>query len=255
LSIPERAARPFVTGRWSDLLLVTYEAPDDLVRRHLHPGLEPDRWEGKAHVNLVALHFGEIRVRGQRLPGLDGFPQVNLRLLARLDGGGEPGVVFIRQFVPNPLVVAVSRLRYRQPYATLPITHISATRQGAVTAEYVLDQPPRGCLMATGSEHATVPAAGSFEHHCKERFWGFGPVRRRRLQRFRVEHAAWAVREVRRWQLTLDFGAFFGPAWRFLNDAQPVSVVFAVGSEVAVYEPSAVSNQPSAGTHRERADG
>lgn len=243
--MPENVpGRPYVTGRWSDLLLLTYEAPEGLVRRYLHPALQPDRWEGKTHVNLVALQFGDVRVRGWRLPWLGGFPQVNLRTFVR--HGGDSGVVFIRQFVPNPLVVAVARLRYRQPYATLPITHISTVRDGAVTAEYLLDRPPRACLIATGSEASRVPSPGTFEHYCKERFWGYGTARRERLLRFRVEHPPWVIRELRTWQLLLDFGAYFGPEWRFLNDAKPASVVFAVGSEVAIYPPTdSTSSSPS----------
>ncbi|HXF96758.1 MAG TPA: DUF2071 domain-containing protein [Gemmatimonadales bacterium] len=231
-------ARPFVTGRWSDLLLLTYEAPEDLLRPYLHPALELDRWEGRTHVNLVALHFGAIRVRGRRFPGLGAFAQLNLRTFVR--HGGEPGVVFIRQFVPSPLVVAVSRFRYRQPYAALPLSYQAAAGDGRITAEYFFDRPPRGCLIATGSEGATVPPSGSFPHYCKERFWGFARGRGGRLLRFRVEHPAWAVRQVLHWQLQLDFRAFFGPEWRFLNGAQPAGVVFAVGSEVAVYAPSDV---------------
>ncbi|HEX9703694.1 MAG TPA: DUF2071 domain-containing protein [Gemmatimonadales bacterium] len=235
MSGPTRA-RPLVTGRWSDLLFLTYEAPEAIVRQHLPPGVEPDRWNGRTHVNLVALQFGEIRVRGRRLPGLRGFAQLNLRTFARCDD--VRGVVFLRQFVPNPIVVAVSRLRYRQPYATLPITHLRAERDGTVTTEYLIDQPPRGCIIATGSERTTVAPEDSFEHYCTERFWGFGKGGRGRLLRFRVAHPPWALRAVGEWRLLLDFGAFFGADWRFLNDEAPVSVLFAVGSEVAVYEPS-----------------
>jgi hypothetical protein len=227
--------RPFVTGRWSDLLLLTYEAPEPLVRRHVPAGVEPDHWDGRTHVNLVALRFSDLRVRGRRVPGLRGFAQLNLRAFARCDG--QPGVVFIRQFVPNPLVVLVSRLRYRQPYATLPIMHLAAVRDGAVTVEYLLDQPPRGCIIATGSEQTTVPPPDSFEHYCKERFWGFADAGRGRVLRFRVSHPPWALRAVGEWRLQLDFGAFFGTEWRFLNEVPPVSVLFAVGSDVAVYEP------------------
>ena len=235
--------RPLVTGRWSDLLLLTYEAPEPLVRQHLPPGVEPDRWNGRTHVNLVALHFGDIRVRGRRFPGLGGFAQLNLRMYARSDD--VRGVVFLRQFVPNPVVVAFSRLRYRQPYATLPITHLTAQRDGKVTTEYLIDQPPRGCLIVTGSERTTVPPEDSFEHYCKERLWGFGNAGGGRLLRFRVAHPPWALRAVGEWRLMLDFGTFFGAPWRFLNETAPVSVLFAVGSEVSVYRPSTVRDSTS----------
>ncbi|MGH7699422.1 MAG: DUF2071 domain-containing protein [Gemmatimonadales bacterium] len=241
---PRPPPPPFLTARWSDLVLVTYDVPEEVVRRDLPAALEPDRWEGRTYVNLVALHVGEIRVRGWRFPWLGGFAQLNLRALVR--HRGEPGVLFVRQLVPNALVAVVSRLRYRQPAAVLPMTYVSARRDDAVTAEYLLDRPPRGCVIVTGSGRAAVPPASTFEHFCKERVWGFGRTRGRRLVRFRVEHPAWAVREVLAWRLLLDFSAFFGPAWRFLNDAKPVSVTFAVGSEVAVYPPTdSTSTTPS----------
>ena len=144
-----------------------------------------------------------------------------------------------RGLVPGRLVAGAGRLRYHQPYATLPITHVTASRDGAITAEYLFDQPPRGCLIVTGSDDATIPAAGSFEHWCKERFWGFGPRRREGVVRFRVEHPAWAVRRVLACQLQLDFSEVFGREWGFLTDRKPESVVFAVGSQVSVYEPAA----------------
>ena len=104
--------RPFVSARWANLVLLTFEAPETVVRVHIHPALEPDRWNDRTHVSLVALSFEDVRVRGWRVPGLNAFPQVNLRTFVRLDR--VPGVLFIRELVPNRLVAAVSRLRYNQ---------------------------------------------------------------------------------------------------------------------------------------------
>src|SRR2546422_11058512 len=58
------------------------------------------------------------------------------------------------------------------------------------------------------------------------------------LGMFRVVHPAWAVRQVLAVDYRFDFGSLYGAEWEFLNRAQPASVVFAVGSEVAVYAPT-----------------
>jgi hypothetical protein len=233
---------PSITSRWSDLMLATYEAPEELIRPHLpHPALELDRWQGRTHVTLVALHFGAVHIGGVRMPGVGDFAQVNLRLPARL--GDETGVVFIRELVPNPFVASFARLLFRQPYATLPITHITTARENAITVEYLLDSPPRGCIIVTGTEQAATPPPDSFDFYCTHRLVGFGtlPGSGHRLARFPVEHPVWLAREVQRAELQLDFAAFFGAEWGFLNELKPASLVLAVGSEVQLHTPDAVT--------------
>ena len=46
------------------------------------------------------------------------------------------------------------------------------------------------------------------------------------------------ARQIRAVDYRFDFGSLFGTEWEFLNRAQPAGVVFAEGSEVAVYAPS-----------------
>src|SRR5437016_6197288 len=61
------ASRPFLTARWSNVVPLTFEAPEDLVRTQLPPGVEPDRWNGKTHASLVALEMRDVRVRAVRV--------------------------------------------------------------------------------------------------------------------------------------------------------------------------------------------
>src|SRR6184192_790735 len=99
------ASRPFLTAHWSNVVLLTFEAPEDLVRTQLAPGVEPDRWNGKTHASLVALEMRDVRVRGWRVPGFAGHLQVNFRVYARY--GGQPAVTFVRELVPSRLIAAV----------------------------------------------------------------------------------------------------------------------------------------------------
>src|ERR1041385_2177479 len=111
--------RPFLTARWSDIVLLTFEAPEDLIRRSIPPGVEADRWNGRTHVSLVALRMLNVRVRGWRISGFTAHPQVHFRTCVRLNG--EPGVWFIRQLVPSRVIAAVGRLRYDEPFWPMPI--------------------------------------------------------------------------------------------------------------------------------------
>jgi uncharacterized protein len=116
--------RPFLTARWSNLAIITWEVPPALLEPHLPAGLELDRRGGAAFASLVAFDFLGTRVWGVAWPGLSDFPEINLRFYVRL--GERRGVVFIREFVPSPLVAWVARAIYNEPYLAAPIEGASA---------------------------------------------------------------------------------------------------------------------------------
>ncbi len=227
--------RPFLTARWANLVLLTFEAPAKLVRAALHRELEPDRWSGCTHVSLVAFDFRDTRVMGCLVPGLENFPEINLRTYARHQD--DRGVIFLRELVPSRLVATVARWRYNEPYQVLAMRSSTRSGDGLVTVTHRFGAYR---LRAVGSITSSVPPDSSVEHHFKEHTWGFGTTRSGRLLRYRVEHPEWAIRELRDVDYDIDFRALYGNRWGFLNERTPVSTIFAVGSEVRVYPPKAV---------------
>ncbi len=228
--------RPFLAARWSHIVLLTFEAPEDLIRRAIPPGVEPDRWKGRTHVSVVALQMLDVRIKGWRIPGFTSHPQVNFRTYVR--AAGEPGVWFVRQFVPSRLIAAVGRLRYGEPFWPTPIRSRVLDRHGEVRAEYAVGPAALGWhVSVTGSHAARVPPPDSAEHYFIERAFACRARPDGKLGVFRVAHPAWAVRDVRAVDYRLDFGSLYGGEWEFLNRAQPAGAVFAEGSEVAVYPP------------------
>ena len=236
--------RPFLTARWSNLVLLTFEAPEELLEAHIPLGMEPDSWQRKTHVSLVALEMTDVRVRGWRIPAFSAYPQVNFRTYGRL--AGEAAVSFIREFVPSRLVAAVARARYREPFRAMPIeSRVEAAGDDVRIAYRFGPDAGLGSITARGSRATHVPPPTSIEHYLKERTLGCRRGRRGELRCFRVAHPPWAVREVRSFDYAVDFASVYGPEWGFLNDREPVSVIFAVGSEVKVFEPSAVTDSTS----------
>ena len=236
--------RPFLTARWSDIVLLTFEAPEGLIRRLIPAGVEPDRWEGRTHVSIVALQMHDVRVLGWGIPGFRAHPQVNFRTYIRQ--GGEPGVWFIRQLVPSRVIAAVGRLRYEEPFWPTPIRRRVVATPTDVRAEYGVGPEAFGWhVRATGAQEARVPAPDSAEHYFTERVFACRARADGALGTFRVEHPPWAVREIRAVDYRFDFGSLYGAEWEFLNRAQPTNVAFAVGSEVAVYPPT-ISSSASA---------
>jgi hypothetical protein len=226
--------RPFLTARWSNLAILTYEVPPALVDPHLPAGLELDRRGGVAFASLVAFDFQDTRVWGVAWPGLSRFPEIHLRLYVRQ--GNRRGVVFIREFVPQPLVSWLARAIYNEPYLVAPIESGVAEEASAIVTTRRLRWRGRShAIEVTGNMPVIRPGADSEEHFFKEHQWGFGRDRRGRTLVYEVRHPLWDVYPVRSWSLNFDWAEVYGPRWGFLSAEKPVSVVLAAGSPVSVY--------------------
>jgi len=237
--------RPFLTARWSDLVFLTFEVPEDRVVAVIPPGVAPDRWHGHTHVTLVALRMHDVRVAGWRIPGFGSHAQVNLRTYVRGPRDPRapalaPGVAFVRQLVPSRLIAAVARVRFGEPFRAAAVEARVTATEDAVHVEYRFGLArPSNRIAVAGSRRARSPMPGTLEQHLIERRLGWRADRRGRLRGFRVDRDAWAVRDLHTVAYDIDFAALYGAAWGFLNGAPPVSTILAVGSHVAVYEPGA----------------
>jgi uncharacterized protein YqjF (DUF2071 family) len=231
---PLSLATPALTARWMNLVLLTYEVPEKLLRSHIHPSLKLDRWNGQTHISLVAFDFQDTRLFGWRIPGFVNFPEVNLRTYVR--HGDERGVVFIRELVTSPIIAFIARAWYNEPYRAVPlwsqveeqVHEVSAHRRWRVGGS-------AHQIRVVGSATSWTPATTSLEHHFKEHEWGFGRSRSGRLLRYRVQHPCWSVRQITSSLVQVGFATTYGERWGFLDHSEPISMIFAVGSEVAVH--------------------
>lgn len=221
---------PFLTARWQDLLLVTYKVPDALLAPRLPPGITLERWEGSALVSLVAFDFLDTRVLGVPWPGFVDFPELNLRFYVRDEAAGRRGVCFVREYVPSHLVSMIARALYNEPYQGADYT-----RDGADHVLVVGGREHRIGSVRSG-EPSTPPADG-LQHFLKEHEWGYGVTRGGARLTYRVEHPVWRTWPTVEARLDVDFGLLYGEEWAFLNEAEPMSVVSAEGSAIAVYKP------------------
>ncbi|MBX3363788.1 MAG: DUF2071 domain-containing protein [Phycisphaeraceae bacterium] len=234
--------RPFLTARWTDLVLAQYDVDDALLEPHLAPGLTLDRFEGRAYVSLVAFDFRDTRVRGVRIPGHTRFPEVNLRFYVRDPATGIRGVMFIRELVPRRLVAWVARAIYNEPYRASPMRSTRAQHDQRVTVEHTWRfGASTHRVRACGTMPLHTPDPESREHFFKEHSWGFGKSRSGRRLIYRVEHPVWAVYAASEAEISVDFARVYGPAWSVLNGRSPDSIVFAAGSSVSVSPVSSAS--------------
>jgi len=147
--------------------------------------------------------------------------------------------------VPSRLLAAVAWLKFGEPFGTAPIRVRVEEQESSLRTSYRLERPELGWhLTMVGSRATRVPPADSAEHYFKERVLACRARRHGGLGVFRVEHPPWAVREVSAVDYRVDFGFLYGADWRFLNDARPVSAIFAPGSDVTVYPPVRAPSAP-----------
>lgn len=234
---------PFLTAQWVNLFLANFAVPDELLTRQLPPGLELDRWEGRAYVSVVAFEFRDTRVFGWRWPGYRRFPEVNLRYYVRQ--GPNRGVVFIREFVPKRLIAWIARWSYNEAYQVISMTNRTVETDETITVEHRLTWCGRDhILCATGRKPATTVPAGCLDHHLKELRLGYVSSRRGSLTVYEVEHPQWLVYPFVDYKFDLDWATLYGPKWGVLQGVEPQSVFLAAGSEIAV-SPCGVCKPPS----------
>lgn len=225
---------PFLTARWSNLILITYAVPPELLHPYLPDGIELDTRDGRSFASLVAFDFEDTRVLGVPWPGFRTFAEMNLRFYVRR--GDQRGVVFVREIVPQWLVATIANVVYNEPYVAAPLRSAWRRTGDTLTVEHQLRWNKRiHRVSATGSAATLRPPQDSAEHFFKEHEWGFGRTRAGKTISYRVEHPHWDVYPVLDWSVDLDWAAVYGPQWGFLAQAQPYSTVFAVGSPIKVF--------------------
>ena len=192
--------------------------------------------------SLVGFQFLDTRVLGVPWPGFRNFPELNLRFYVSY--GGQRGVCFVREFVPQWLVATVARVIYNEPYRSARMSMNVDESAGRVSAEYRIDWSGRThVLRATGDTPAVPIAAGSAEEFFLNQSWGFGTDRRGRCIRYEVTHPLWATHPVRDFTIDIDWTAIYGAEWKIMTGATPASVFLVEGSEVAV-NPLDVTRKP-----------
>jgi hypothetical protein len=201
---------PLLTARWTDLLLLNFAVPVEVIAGLVPPGTEPDLHEGKAYISVVGFRFRSVRFLGVPIPGHTRFDEINLRYYVKRTVGSEVrrGVVFVREIVPRRAVAIMANRLYNENYVTR--TMRSATTMTGTellvgdTLEYSWGsergRPRRGqrqCdwnrLAARVAAPLELPSAGSLDEFIVEHYWGYVRGRDGQTREYRVAHRPWRV--------------------------------------------------------------
>ncbi|PYS99383.1 MAG: hypothetical protein DMF63_12260 [Acidobacteria bacterium] len=228
--------RKFLTAEWSDLIMANYEVDPSLLADRVPHGTELDLHEGRCFVSLVGFMFLNTRVLGIPIPFHVNFEEVNLRFYLKREMPDETrrGVCFIKESVPRSAIAFVARTLYGEPYEAVPMSNDRS--QGRVAYSW-----DRNDLVAMLGPSIGVPSAGSHGEFVIEHYWGYTKRSSDRTDEYKVEHPKWELRDVEANEIAVDFGRVYGSEFAPLSDLEPHSVLFARGSEIAVYKGSKLS--------------
>jgi len=229
-------SRPFLTAQWRNLIILTYAVdPTQLIDR-VPAGTTLDSWRGKTFVSLLGFQFQDTKVLGAPIPFHQDFEEVNLRFYVRRVVGDEvrPGVVFIRELVPRPLVGGMARLLYREPYLVVQLrSTVEPGPPPSVAYEWNLDD--RKCVIAGGGEgEGAIAARGSLEEFVTQRLWGYNGEPGKDTLEYYVHHPPWRLWQARNATVVYDAAPLCGVELARELRA-PISALVADGSAVTVH--------------------
>jgi len=231
-------SKPFLTAFWSQIAIINYEVPADLLERIVPRGTGIDHFQGRALVSVVGFQFEQVRLRGIKVPFHQSFEEVNLRYYVRrrVDNQWRRGVSFIKEIVPKFWVACLARRLYQENYVRMPMRR--SVTPGA-SARYMWRHSGRwNSLEVSAFGEADFPESGSEEEFITEHYWGYTPQRHGGSIEYHVEHPKWRVWKARQASLDCDVAALYGNAFAPYLAGPPSSALLAEGSPVTVFEPT-----------------
>lgn len=236
--MPVMTKPKFLTAKWTNLLMVNYEVPPEVLQPYLPPATELDLWEGKCLVSMVGFLFQDTRVFGVKWPLHVNFEEVNLRFYVRHFDGmvWKRGAVFISEIVPKHIISLMANTIYNEHYSAMPMRH-SITELSNGLTDYTYEWKSKGKWNRLGAIvhcDAAPMQSGSAEEFIFEHYWGYNALTENKTLEYAVEHISWKVREVRDVTFEADVAKLYGEQFVPYLSATPYSAFFADGSAVAV---------------------
>ena len=242
LSAVSRLLPPPLTANWLNPLLCSWTIDPEVLQPLTPAGLELDYWQDSTYISLVGLRFESTRIFGLRSL-VSNYHEVNLRFYVRqpaISGDPQPGVVFIRQFVPHRLTALAARALYGEPFETAPTGHEfhgSDSSGSALPACVAYHWDERGRRQRFWASADDVPAhalPGSLEEFLTRRYWGYNGKPGGRVRVYQLSRPDWQVRPASRWGIDCDFSQTFSGQLADAMRKAPASVLLATGSKATV---------------------
>jgi uncharacterized protein YqjF (DUF2071 family) len=217
---------------WHDLLFCHWTLPPDVIRPLVPSPLELDLLDGQAYVAVVPFWMSGIRARWTPpLPGLNRFPELNVRTYVRYKG--VSGVYFWSLDAANQIAVWSARAAYGLPYFHADMVIRSLGENFEYSSRRLEDPQP---AEFRGRYRPVAPPrrreAGSVEHFLTERYCLYA-VRDGQVARAYIHHLPWPLQDA---NADIELNTMAQAAGITLPDSKPL-LHFARELEVLIWWP------------------
>ncbi|KFF05322.1 YqjF family protein [Flavobacterium reichenbachii] len=227
----------FLNAQWKNLALINYEINPQVLEKYLPVGTELDIWKGKCYVSLVGFLFKETKVLGIKIPFHVDFEEINLRFYVKRFENGEwkRGVVFIKEIVPKKAITFIANSLYNEHYETRKMRHANTETENTKIFNYQwkVNGKWNTIRLETQKEFKEIEIDSEAEF-ITEHYFGYTKYNENTTFEYEVKHPRWQQAAVKDFMLKVDFGQNYGNDFAVLQNAVPVSVLFAKGSKIKV---------------------
>lgn len=225
----------FLKAEWRKLAIINYEIDPHIVMKYLPAGTELDFYKGKCYVSLVGFMFLNTRLLGLPIPFHRNFEEVNLRFYVKKKENGvwKRGVVFIKEIVPKPALSFVANSVYKENYHIMPMKNRIHEKGDELLIQYSWKDKSWHSIEIVAKNKVQQMEIDSEFEFITEHYWGF-TKKENSTSQYEVCHPQWSCYPVKEHRLDIDFGKIYGRDFETLNQRQPISVMLAEGSEIAV---------------------
>ena len=226
----------FLTAEWRKLMMVNYVVDPQTLKKYVPGKTELDTWNGQCFISLVAFMFINTKVKGCRIPFHGDFEEVNLRFYVRYKDGHQwkRGVVFIREFVPLPMVTVVANTLYQERYRTIPMKHKWTSDFNRIHVEYKWKRKEWHSVSVECSNQPTPIVPESEMEFITQHFWGYSQ-KQGYTSEYRVDHEPWHAYEMRENAIHVNYAECYGSEFGFIDALSPHSIYLAEGSPITVF--------------------
>lgn len=227
----------FLKAKWKNLALFNYEMDAKILEKYLPNGTDIDLWNNKCYVSLVGFMFQNTKVLGIKIPFHVDFEEVNLRFYVKRFENGEwkRGVVFIKEIVPKKAITFIANTLYHEHYETHKMRHgiIENERTNTFIYQWENDKKWNSIQVETKKNPVKI-AIDSEAEFITEHYFGYTKIDKEITFEYEVQHPRWEQLEVLNYSVAVDFKKTYGKDFEFLQNANPISVFLATGSDITV---------------------
>ncbi len=227
----------FLSAHWQNLALINYEIDAQVLEKYIPVGTELDSWNNKNYVSLVGFMFKETRILGLRIPFHIDFEEVNLRFYVKRfeNGHWKRGVVFIKEIVPKKAITIIANSLYHEHYETQKMSHKITENVNTKTFNYQWKTGDKwnSISLETKKEYKEIELNSEAEF-ITEHYFGYTKYNDNVTFEYEVKHPRWEQLQVTNYNLDVDFKRNYGADFEVLQNAKPISVFLAKGSNVTV---------------------